>query len=77
MYDTLIKTGSFTTRSILFDTGSDRIRPESTPTLTEMLATLKEHASLKILIEATRTTLATTPATRRCRSGGREPSCST
>jgi len=51
MYDTLIKTGSFTTRGILFDTGSDRIRPESTPTLTEMLATLKEHASLKILIE--------------------------
>lgn len=51
MYDTLIKTGSFTTRGILFDTGSDRIRPESTPTLTEMLATLKEHATLKILIE--------------------------
>jgi len=51
LYDTLMKTGEFTTRGILFDVNSDRIRPESTPALTEIVTTLNEHADLKILIE--------------------------
>lgn len=51
MYDALMKSGSFTTRGILFDSGSDRIRPESTPALAEILATLNEHAALRILVE--------------------------
>ena len=51
MYETLIKTGSFTTRGILFATDSDRLRPESTPALSEILTALNDHADLKILIE--------------------------
>lgn len=51
LYDTLIKTGAFTTRGVLFDTGSDRIRPESTPVLTEITTTLRDHADLRVVIE--------------------------
>ena len=51
LYDTLVKTGAFTTRGILFDVNSDRIRPESTPALTEILTTLTEHADLRLVIE--------------------------
>jgi OOP family OmpA-OmpF porin len=51
MYDTLMKTGTFTTRGILFDVNSDRIRPESTPALAEILSTLNAHADLRIVIE--------------------------
>ena len=39
------------TQGILFDTGSDRIRPESTPTLREIGEMLKEHADLKLAVE--------------------------
>ena len=42
--------GRVTTRGILFDTGSDRIRPESTPTLAEMGDMLEAHPDLRIAI---------------------------
>jgi outer membrane protein OmpA-like peptidoglycan-associated protein len=51
MYETLIASGEFTTRGILFDVDSDRLRPESTPALTEILTTLKDHPELQITIE--------------------------
>jgi OmpA-OmpF porin, OOP family len=51
MYDALAADGRVATQGILFDTGSDRIRPESTPTLGEILAMLRERPALRILIE--------------------------
>jgi OmpA-OmpF porin, OOP family len=51
LYDALAEKGRVATQGVLFDTGSDRIRPESTPTLKEMGAMLKEHPELKLLIE--------------------------
>jgi outer membrane protein OmpA-like peptidoglycan-associated protein len=51
LYDALTTTGEFTTRGILFDVDSDRLRPESTPALTEILTTLEEHADLRIVVE--------------------------
>lgn len=51
LYDALANDGRVAVRGILFDTGSDRIRPESTPTLTEIGETLRRHASLRLRIE--------------------------
>jgi len=51
LYDALSADGRVATQGILFDTGSDRIRPESTPTLAEISAMLKEHPDLKVLVE--------------------------
>jgi outer membrane protein OmpA-like peptidoglycan-associated protein len=51
LYDALAETGRVATQGIYFDTGSDRIRPESTPTLKEIGEMLKEHADLKLTIE--------------------------
>lgn len=51
MYDALMSEGRFATQGILFDTGSDRIRPESTPTLQEIGDLLSQHADLRLLIE--------------------------
>lgn len=51
MYDALMSDGRFSTQGILFDTGSDRIRPESTPTLNDIGDMLKQHTDLRILIE--------------------------
>ena len=51
LYDALIAEGRVATQGIYFDSGSDRIRPESTPTLKEIGTMLKEHADLKLLIE--------------------------
>jgi outer membrane protein OmpA-like peptidoglycan-associated protein len=51
LYDALSEKGRVATQGVLFDTGSDRIRPESTPTLKEMGAMLKEHPDLKLAIE--------------------------
>src|SRR5712691_6513814 len=42
MYDALVADGRVVTRGIFFDTGSDRIRPESTPTLKMIGDMLKE-----------------------------------
>ena len=51
LYDALASTGRVATQGIYFDTGSDRIRPESSPTLKEIGTMLKEHADLKLTIE--------------------------
>ena len=51
LYDALAESGRVATQGIFFDTGSDRIRPESTPTLKEIGTMLKEHADLKLVIE--------------------------
>lgn len=51
LYDKLEAEGRVTTRGILFDVDSDRIRPESTPTLEEIGTMLREHATLRISIE--------------------------
>ena len=51
LYDALSATGRVATQGILFDTGSDRIRPESTPTLKDIGTMLEEHADLRLVIE--------------------------
>jgi OmpA-OmpF porin, OOP family len=51
MYDALVADGRFTTQGIFFDTGSDRMRPESTPTLKEIGEMLKQHPELRVCIE--------------------------
>jgi outer membrane protein OmpA-like peptidoglycan-associated protein/type II secretory pathway pseudopilin PulG len=51
LYDSLAQDGRVATQGIYFDTGSDRIRPESTPTLKEIAAMLTEHPDLRLLIE--------------------------
>lgn len=51
LYETLRETGSFTTRGIYFDSDSDRLQPESTPTLLQLENALTRHADLRIRIE--------------------------
>ncbi len=51
LYDALAESGRVATQGILFDTGSDRIRPESTPTLREIGEMLGSHPDLKLVIE--------------------------
>jgi OOP family OmpA-OmpF porin len=51
LYDALAEEGRVGTQGIYFDSGSDRIRPESTPTLKEIGEMLKEHPDLKLTIE--------------------------
>jgi outer membrane protein OmpA-like peptidoglycan-associated protein len=51
MYDALSANGRWVTQGILFETGKADLKPESTPVLKEIAATLKDHADLKILIE--------------------------
>lgn len=51
LYDTLAGSGRVATQGIYFDSGSDRIRPESTPTLKEIGDMLKQHPDLKLTIE--------------------------
>ncbi|HUF23810.1 MAG TPA: OmpA family protein [Vicinamibacterales bacterium] len=51
LYDALTESGRVATQGIYFDTGSDRLRPESTPTLKEIGAMLNEHADLALTIE--------------------------
>jgi len=51
LYDAIAAKGRVATQGIYFDVGSDRIRPESTPTLKEIAAMLKEHPELKLTIE--------------------------
>lgn len=50
-YDALMTDGRVATRGILFDTGSARIRPESTPTLRDLARTLQQHGDLQLRIE--------------------------
>jgi OOP family OmpA-OmpF porin len=51
LYDRLAREGRATTHGILFASGSDRIRPESTPTLEEIGTALREHPDLRLGIE--------------------------
>ena len=51
LYDKLAADGRVATRGILFDVDSDRIRPESTPTLTKITQMLQEHPDLRLAIE--------------------------
>ncbi len=51
IYEALNADGRVVTRGILFDTGSDRLRPESTPTLKEIGEMLKAYPELRLLIE--------------------------
>jgi OOP family OmpA-OmpF porin len=51
LYDALTESGRVATQGIYFDTGSDQIRPESTPTLKEIGQMLTAHSDLKITIE--------------------------
>ena len=51
MYEAIMQNGRFATQGILFDVDSDRLRPESTPTLNEIADMMKSHADLKILVE--------------------------
>jgi outer membrane protein OmpA-like peptidoglycan-associated protein len=51
LYDRLAKDGRIATQGILFATNSDRLRPESTPTLEEIGTMLKDHPELRIAIE--------------------------
>ncbi|MCC7131147.1 MAG: OmpA family protein [Gemmatimonadales bacterium] len=51
LYDALRRDGQFTTRGILFDFDSDRLRPESTPTLEQLHQALTQHADLAVTIE--------------------------
>jgi outer membrane protein OmpA-like peptidoglycan-associated protein len=51
IYETLSAEGRVVTHGILFDVGSATIRPESTPTLTDIGRTLQQHATLRLRIE--------------------------
>ena len=51
LYDALTESGRVATQGIYFNTGSDQLRPESTPTLKEIGAMLTEHADLRLTIE--------------------------
>ena len=51
LYDALTAKGRVATQGILFDVGSDRIRPESGPTLKTIGEMLQQHADLKLMIE--------------------------
>lgn len=51
LYDELSANGRVATQGIYFDTGSDVIRPESSPTLKEIAQMLSDHPELKLSIE--------------------------
>jgi outer membrane protein OmpA-like peptidoglycan-associated protein len=51
IYDALSADGRVATHGILFDSGSDKIRPESTPTLKEIGQMLTDHPELNLMIE--------------------------
>jgi outer membrane protein OmpA-like peptidoglycan-associated protein len=51
IYDDLAAKGRISTQGILFDTGSDRVRPESGATLKEIAEMMKGHPDLRIGIE--------------------------
>ncbi len=51
LYDALMADGRVATHGILFDTGSDRLRGESKPTLDLIGQMLRDHSDLKLTIE--------------------------
>ena len=51
LYEALTADGRVATQGIYFDTGSDHVRPESSPTLKEIAGMLSEHPELKLEID--------------------------
>lgn len=51
IYDALKTDGRWATQGILFDTGKSEVKPESTPTLKQIAAALKEHPDLRVEIQ--------------------------
>jgi outer membrane protein OmpA-like peptidoglycan-associated protein len=51
LYRALADSGRVATRGIYFETASDQLRPESTPTLREIAALLAGHEGLRLTIE--------------------------
>ena len=51
IYDALKTDGRWATQGILFATGKSDVKPESTPTLKQIAAALKEHPELKVEIQ--------------------------
>ncbi|MDP9176558.1 MAG: OmpA family protein [Gemmatimonadota bacterium] len=51
LYDEIVASGHAATQGLLFDTGSDKLRPESTPTLKQIAGMLEQHPELKLRIE--------------------------
>ena len=51
IYDALSSKGRWSTQGIFFDTGKSEIKPESTPTLKQIAAALKEHPDLKVEVQ--------------------------
>jgi OmpA-OmpF porin, OOP family len=51
LYDRMARDGRVATHGILFATGSDRLRPESTPVLQEIVDMLRTHPDLRLRIE--------------------------
>jgi outer membrane protein OmpA-like peptidoglycan-associated protein len=51
IYETLSAEGRFVTRGILFDTGQANLRPESTPTLKEIVRMMGTHSGLRLRVE--------------------------
>ncbi|MEO8448563.1 MAG: OmpA family protein [Gemmatimonadota bacterium] len=51
IYDELAAKGRVSTQGILFDSGSDRIKPESAPTLKDIGTMLASHPELKLSVE--------------------------
>lgn len=70
LYDALTAKGRWATQGILFETGKAEVQPESRPVLKEIAAALKDHATLKILIEG-HTDNVGTPAANLALSGAR------
>lgn len=51
IYDELASKGRWTTQGILFESGKSELKPESTPTLKSIAATLKAHPDLSVEIQ--------------------------
>ena len=51
LYDALVNEGEFTTRGILFDLDSDRLRPESTRVLTDLADALTRAPQMRVTVE--------------------------
>lgn len=51
LYDQLLASGRVATRGILFASGSATIKPESTPTLNDIVRTMQQHGDLRLRVE--------------------------
>ena len=51
LYDDLAANGRVVTQGLLFDSGSDRLRPESAPTLRMIASMIEQHPELRVRIE--------------------------